>query len=181
MMPTSSFFARRLARTGLRAVILLAFFMSLTGCAHRITTLQAPVTPMPSSAPELSLPPQSVTDLGSKPAFTFAHFDAELRNTILREGGGQVVWDAPEPELVLAEVSLRATPAKQGNIILGVTMGMLSLAPPIAFIPEFRTSSYVLDYAIDDRSGRQVLAGRIQDKIEGRYMGMYIGRIKAEQ
>jgi len=181
MVQASSFFDRRMARAGFRAAILLALFVNLTGCAHRITTLQASVTPMPSAAPAISLPPLSVSDLGSKPAFTFAHFDAELRNTILREGGGQVVWDSTEPDLVLAEVSLRATPAKQGNILFGVTMGMLSLAPPFAFIPEFRTSSYVLDYAIDDRFGRQVLAGRIQDQVKGRYMGMYIGRIKAEQ
>ena len=129
----------------------------------------------------LSLPPQSVSDLGSTPGMTFAHFDAELRNTILREGGGQVSWDSAETELVLAEVSLRATTARQGNFFLGFTMGMLSLVPPIALIPEFRTSSYILDYAIDDRSGRQVITGRIQDQVEGKYSGMYIGRITAEQ
>lgn len=171
------------ARSCPRIALALAglFFSGLLGCAHQVTTLPSTVVATPPQAPIVSLPPDAVNDLGSEPTPTFAHYDAALRNSLLREGAGQVVWDARDADLVLAEANLVVEPGSV-NPLFSFVMGMLTLGlPPLGMLSQSIVSDYVLEYAVDDRAGREVLEGRIEGRVEGEYSGAYIGRIDAEQ
>lgn len=163
-----------------RALLIPLLLSTLVGCAHQITTAPSSVAPLPEGAPTIALMPDSVSDLGSKPAFTYAHFDAHLRNTLLREGSGQMLWDDRETPLVLSQVNL-VSQRPSSNFFIDFSMGMITLVPIFAPIPQWTRTAYSVDYVVDDRAGRQVMAGRFSDLVEGKYSGMYIGRVDAQQ
>jgi hypothetical protein len=173
MRRTTTLHRRRLTTALLLAAISLAF-----GCAHSIKTERAGLAPLPPGAAKVRVATSAVHDTASTPALDYHDYASDLKRSLEKQARHQLSTN-DDTELVLAEVSISARPP----IITSVSSFGLAFfsffIPPLAFVPESSTVPYTIDYAVDDRAGREVLRGKLQDSVKGSISGYYIGRIHA--
>lgn len=150
-------------RNGTALVVVLS--AALSACTYQVTS--APIPELPASTTRLPV--------GVDPSVQPAGGDA-VAEAVLQTSTGTIARLTNQPLVLTATV--KPQPREENSVFLGVFSLFL---PPLAFVSENFTDTFVGSYAVSDRSNRLVYQNSVTVPVAGSMAGWYVARINARQ